>query len=457
MLRSVWLLFVYISFLGLGATVPFILALGYIWVDTFRPQEVAYIILDQLPVAMIIGAAALGGYVVFDRRDPPRVTLIGMIPAIMAIWCTLTMIWAVVPDYGWTKWDWAFKTLMFSAFLPYIIRSRVQIEAMAQVYLFALAGNFVPFGIKTMISGGGYGMNLGLASGNSGMAEGGLLSTFCLMAVPIAYFLMNHGQLIPKHIVTRGAYLLIIVLSIVTAIGTYERSALLGLAVLGIYMFMRSKQKVLFGIVLAIGVAVLAYSASDRFAQRMNTIGTYNADSSALVRLLVWKWTLEFSFTHPLGGGFNAFTVNVIEVPGDEANPGGETQHGRAFHSIYFEVLGEQGWPGIVLFGIAGIGSIVQLRRLSRRIRNKPHLAWCVAMSDALQSGLMVFLSAGTFVGIAFQPIFWYFVVMGVSLREYARRVDALENPKQLTGWRGTASARPTPGRLPLPAGGQRV
>ena len=53
MLRSIWLLFVYVSFLGLGASAPFILALGYVWVDTFKPQEVAYIILNQLPVAFI--------------------------------------------------------------------------------------------------------------------------------------------------------------------------------------------------------------------------------------------------------------------------------------------------------------------------------------------------------------------------------------------------------------------
>ncbi len=46
MLRSLWLLLLYLSFLGLGMTTPFVMTLGGIpsWVDTFRPQEVAYII-----------------------------------------------------------------------------------------------------------------------------------------------------------------------------------------------------------------------------------------------------------------------------------------------------------------------------------------------------------------------------------------------------------------------------
>ncbi len=71
-------------------------------------------------------------------------------------------------------------------------------------------------------------------------------------------------------------------------------------------------------------------------------------------------------------------------------------------------------------------------------------------MSDALQTGLAVFMTAGAFVGIAFQPPFWYFIAMSVSLREYVRRVEA--GIPQPIGWRArlvTDSGR----RNPLPVG----
>ena len=55
MIRSLALLFVFLSFIGLGFVAPFITTLGYVWVDTFRPQAVAYIILNQMPVALIMG------------------------------------------------------------------------------------------------------------------------------------------------------------------------------------------------------------------------------------------------------------------------------------------------------------------------------------------------------------------------------------------------------------------
>jgi len=139
--RSLWLLILYLGFVGLGVSTPFVAALGYVWVDTFRPQEVAYILLNQLPVAMIMGVVAIGSYILLDRRSPPRLSLETTLQATMAIWITLTLLWAEVPDAAWTKWDWAFKTLVFATFVPFVIRSRVQMEAFAQVYVLSLAAN----------------------------------------------------------------------------------------------------------------------------------------------------------------------------------------------------------------------------------------------------------------------------------------------------------------------------
>ena len=68
MLRSLWLLLVCASFLGVSGSAPFVATLGYVWVDTFGPQNVAYILLNQIPVAMIMGAVAVGAYLLLDRR-----------------------------------------------------------------------------------------------------------------------------------------------------------------------------------------------------------------------------------------------------------------------------------------------------------------------------------------------------------------------------------------------------
>jgi probable O-glycosylation ligase (exosortase A-associated) len=446
--RSLWLVAVYLIFIGLGATAPFVATLGYVWVDTFRPQEVAYFLLNQLPVAMIIGLAAVGSYVLTDRRSPPRFTLETGLQILMAIWVTTTLLWAERPDAAWEKWNWAFKTLAFAAFIPFVIRSRVQIEAFAQIYVFALAANFVPFGVKTLISGGGYGSNLGLQQGNSGLSEGGLLSTVCLMAVPLAVFLSRHSQLVPRMKLMTWVYWIVAGLAVLTAIGTYERSALIGLVVLGVYMWIRSRQKIAFGIALIVVSCLVAYTTTSAWNDRITTIGSYSNENSAYTRILVWKWTLEYTAMNPMGGGFQSYLIDHVDLPGTADSPG-FTQFGRAFHSIYFEVLGEQGYPGLAIFLIIAGSMLIRLRRVSQKARRIPELQWVAALSDALQSGLAVFLTAGAFVGIAFQPMFWYFISMGISLNAYMWRV---EHPRTRGDVRWRAVARVNPGRLAEPA-----
>jgi putative inorganic carbon (hco3(-)) transporter len=436
-LRSLWLLFVYVSFLGLSMNAPFVATLGYVWVDTFQPQEVAYVVLNQLPVAMIMGVTALGTYLLFDRRSPPPLTMQTVLQATMALWICATMAWAQVPGPAWEKWDWAFKTIAFATFIPYVIRSRVQIEAFAQTYVFSLAANFVPYGLKVLISGGGYGTNLGLQEGNTGLSEGGLLSTSCLMAVPMAIYLASHSQLIPKLKVLPLAYWGIAGLAVATAIGTYERSALVGFVVLGGYMWVRTKHKLGFGIVLFLAACTVIYSSSGAWNSRVSTIGGYQNDTSAMVRLAVWKWTLRFVATHPLGGGFATYIIDSVEIPGTDTQPG-HTEFGRAFHSVYFEVLGEHGYPGIVIFLLLAGSTLFMLRRLARKAQPYPELQWVVGLSNALQSGLAVFLSCGAFVGIAFQPMFWYFISMSVSLNAYMWRVERQDAVAE-AGWRAMA------------------
>jgi len=231
------------------------------------------------------------------------------------------------------------------------------------------------------------------------------------------------------------AYAAVAGLAIVTAIGTYERSALIGLVMLGLYMFVRSRRKFAFSIVAgAIVIALIVGTAASSNA-RVSTIGDYSNEGSAMTRIMVWEWTLGYSVTHPLGGSFDAYGVNSIVVPGNSLNPAGSVENGRAWHSIYFEVLGELGWPGLFMFLLAGGSSIFSLLRLSRKCRNVPDLVWVADMSDAVQSGMLVFLTSGAFVGIAFIPSFWYFVSMGICLRAYVWHAERAENP-DLKGWR---------------------
>ncbi len=455
MLRTIFISAIYLTFLCVGIGVPFVLTLGYVWVDAFKPQYVAYYVLNQIPVAMIMGAAAIGSYLLMDRRHPPRVNTIWMLQIAITFWCAISMIWAVSPAFAWEKWDWAIKTLLFSCFLPLVIRSKVQIEAFLLTYLLSLAANIIPFGAKTIMGGGGYGKNFGLVSGNAGLAEGGLLSTACIMVIPLALHFARHNDLLPKWRFAPLPFWGIAALALATAIGTHQRSALIGLVAMGVFLALGSRHKLLYLMMGGIVAGILSVATTDQWADRISSISEYKSESSALTRILVWKWTLEFVTSHPLGGGFNSYVINQIVFPGDANNPGGSIQNGRAFHSIYFEMLGEQGWPGLFMFfGMTGI-TMWTLFRISRRTARIPELEWCSSLAVALQAGLIAFLTAGAFVGIVFQPMFWYFVAATVSLRAYLQRVEAPDS-LPTTGWRVSAHRNLSVATGPAKPGGWR-
>ncbi len=441
MIRSLLLFLVFVAFLASGFAAPFVFSLGYVWVDGFRPQEVSYSILTELPVSMIMAVAAIGGYFVLDRRFPPKPSAQLVLTLLLAVWVTLTTSWAEVPDPAWLKWNWAFKTIVFSAFIPYVFRSSIQIEAFALIWMLALSANTLPVGAKTILSGGGYGHALGLVAGNSGFAEGSTLAAISLMMVPIFIFLRKHGRIIPHALFTSLGYIAAIALSIAAAVGTYERTALVGAVVMGGHLWWHARRKLFFGVIAAMTVLAVGGITSQRWIERMSTVQTFDSESSALGRILVWKWTLDYALHHPLGGGFDVYRIDHIHFPNEAADA---PPHTIAFHSAYFEVLGEQGWIGLSLFLSLIATSLLTLRGVVKRTRDRPELAWSLGLARGLQGSLLTFVACSAFIGVAFQPMFYFLFAMTVSLREFTRR--SIAGSVQLRGQRQALSRRNVPG-----------
>ncbi len=396
--------------------------------DTFNPQAVGGGLLAMVPVSLIMAVATIGSFIVM-QRNKGRVTLLSVLLLLFALWVTLTTaIWAEVPVAAWEKWNYAFKTLCFAAFLPFILRSRIQIEAMLQVYVFALAIHYLPVGVKTMISGGGYGVDLGVIGGNSLLSEGATLAGVALMIIPIILFVRKHGLIVPRHPLIQLGYGFLASTALMAAIGTYERTAVIGIGVLAIGLWLRTKRKLLHGILGSIALLGVASSTSDAWNKRISTLGHINSESSSNGRLLVWAWTFDYANHHPLGGGFNSYKIDHVFFPPE--TPGGDPvmKSGIAFHSIYFEVLGEQGYVGLGLFFSIIILSLLQLQKVAKLTKNIEAMTWARDLAFALQVSLVTLLACGSFVGIAFQPMLYYLFALSTCLREHVREVQRLGN-----------------------------
>ena len=172
------------------------------------------------------------------------------------------------------------------------------------------------------------------------------------------------------------------------------------------------------------------------FTHRMETIGDHKADQSAATRLAVWQWTITFAKDHPFGGGFDAYRQNKLSVELVDTEASGNTtaietttveDKARAYHSAYFEMLGEQGYPGLALWLLLHILGVWQMERIYRRHRRDPdpNAAWIAPLASALQRSQIVYLVGSGFVGIAFQPFCYMIVALQCGLWAWARRHES--------------------------------
>jgi len=448
-MRDLAIVLTYVSFLTIGTMSPFVLALGYVWVDLFAPQYLGWSPLSYLPVSFIIGAAAVAAYVLLDRRKPPPITLSTVLFLSIGLWITATTSWAAMPNEGWAKWDVAFKALIFATFIPFVVRSRVQIEAFVHVYIFSMSAHILPWAVKTVFTGGGYGQSLGLVGSNViWLSESSAVATIGIMLVPLLLTLRKHSLLLPQGRIRDLLYYGTALGGLFASIGTFARTAIVGLGVLAVAMFLRSKRKVTYLLTSAVVGAGLLAVTSDKWTARISTIEDYETENSAKVRILVWRWTIDYVAQHPLGGGFRVWLKSHIVLTSNNPNVLQTEQNGRAFHNIFFAVLGEHGYPGLFLYLSLIAVLFVSLQRVIRQTAGQKTHEWAHDLAKALQITIAVLLACGNFIDISFEPLVWYLFTMVVCLREYVRRVIVVPVADKSAVALGRAPL-PDPVRLP--------
>ena len=423
-----------------GLRKPFVWVLAYVYIDVLAPQKISWFLLQKLPISLIAFGLAFLGWAYADAKNGSRLTFRQILIVALLLYCGATTITADFPDDALAKWDWVWKALIFAVFLPLTLRTRLRIEATALVMVLTAGAIIIPAGIKTLASGGGYGSLHLLVNDNVGLYEGSILSTVAIAIIPLALWLAGHGTIFkPDWKVKLFAWALCFACALMP-VGTEARTGLVCLAIL-IAMSMRDvKRRFLYvALIGAAGLLTVPFLPAS-FTHRMETIGDHKADQSASTRLAVWQWTIAFAKDHPFGGGFDAYRQNKLSIDIVDTEASGNTtaietttlvDQARAYHSAYFEMLGEQGYPGLALWLLLHILGVWQMERIYRRHRRNPDpdKAWIAPLASALQRAQIVYLVGSGFVGIAFQPFCYMIVALQCGLWSWARRHETPRVP----------------------------
>ena len=420
---------------------PFLFALAYIYVDTVSPQRLSYFLLNTFPISMVVAALAIGGWAFFDSKKDFSVAPRQGLMLLLLAYVTWTTIDADLPVEAWTKFEWVWKAMAFAIFLPLTLRTRLRVEAALLFLVLSAAAIIIVGGLKTVMSGGGYGVLNLMVDNNSGLYESSTISTIAIALIPIILWFTKFGTIFtPDWRVKAFCYALIFA-CLLMPIGTEARTGLVCIAVLGMLALRDAKRRLLYmGGAALLGLAAIPFLPAS-FTNRMETIQGFQGDQSASTRLAVWGWTWDYVQTQPFGGGFEAYRQNRIQVSTVNQQAMGEVNlvstrmeadEGRAYHSAYFEMLGEQGFPGLLLFLlIHGIG-VVRMEMIRRRYRRaEGDEAWIAPLATALQNFQLIYLVGALFVGIAYQP--FVYLMLGaqigfdswVSRQEGTRRNEA--------------------------------
>jgi probable O-glycosylation ligase (exosortase A-associated) len=419
------------ALIGMGFRRPFLLVLGYVYVDIVSPQRLTYLLLNTVPISLIMVVFAVLGWALFDDKKDVRVVPRQFLMFVLLVYCGVTTTQADFPLEALGKWDWAWKAIAFGIFLPLTLRTRLRIEALALFMILSAASIIIVGGIKTIVSGGGYGsLNLMVAN-NSGLYEGSIISTVAIAIIPLILWLVKSGTIYPGDWRVKTFGYALVFACLLIPVGTQARTGLICIAVLGVLMLRSTKRRMVYIMGVSVAAMVAIPLLPSGFTERMDTIKGYKSDSSAGTRLAVWAWTWDYVKEHPFGGGFDAYRQNKIRVVTTDVEKAGaqtevstsvENDQSRAYHSSYFEMLGEQGFPGLILWLLIHYGGLIRMEILRARYKKREGMEWISGLANALQQGHFIYLIGSLFVGIAFQPFVYMLVGMQIGLDTYAAR-----------------------------------
>jgi probable O-glycosylation ligase (exosortase A-associated) len=212
-----------------------------------------------------------------------------------------------------------------------------------------------------------------------------------------------------------------IALSIVSAIGTQSRGAVVAIIAMAAFLWLKTRAKLASGLLIVIaGISFLAFMPL-QWEERISTITNPRAEASANARLETWTMLWNLAVDRPYtGGGFEAYSKWIFQ----KYNPAYEGTH--AAHSIYFQVLGEHGFVTLGLFLLFWALVWRMCSQVARSTRGNPNDQWAYWLAQMIKVSIVAYLVGGAFQNLAYWDMPYYLFV-AIAVTRYALKQAAVQ------------------------------
>ena len=220
--------------------------------------------------------------------------------------------------------------------------------------------------------------------------------------------------------------LLAMVLTLFAVVGSYSRGAILALAAVAGFFWLKSSNKLISGMFVVLALVVSINFMPERWTDRMNTIQDYQSDGSAVARLQVWHVAWLIAVARPLvGGGFFATYSRPVV---NQFLPGADS---RAVHSIWFEVLAEHGFPTFFVWVGISIAGAVYARRVIKQATGVPGLEWCVNLAKMAQVSMIAYTVGGSFLSLSYWDYYFTILIAVTAVYQHVTATLGQSAPEQ--------------------------
>jgi len=197
------------------------------------------------------------------------------------------------------------------------------------------------------------------------------------------------------------------------SLASWSRGALLTMAVLTLILIRHSKHKFLaIPLVIASAIFTFPYLPAE-WTGRMQTLETYEQDSSAMSRIKIWKDGWNHTLEHPfVGAGFEGW-----RYVGD-----------RDWHSSYVEMFSEHGFIAFGLWMSLILGTLFNLSRLPKLTKNIEGMDWVANYCFMVRTSLICYMTGTLFLGLSYWDLLYHLIFISILIKKFALEELAEKN-----------------------------
>ncbi|MCS5709122.1 putative O-glycosylation ligase, exosortase A system-associated [Candidatus Berkiella cookevillensis] len=370
------------------------------WIGFMNPHRLGWGSAFYFKFGAVIAATTMIGFIFSkDRKMIPMTPLVVALLCLI-VWMNVTTYYALVPEDAFHQWKKVMKIQIFIFIALSCMQEQKRIIQLLWVITLSVAYFGIKGGIFTLMNGGNL---LVLGPRGSQIEDNNTLALALIMVVPLMIYL---GRMTDKKWL-KWLLLVSTLLCGLSILGSHSRGALLAASAMLLFLVLKSQRRFYLGLFLALIIPVLVHFMPAAWFERMHTIQTYEQDASAMGRINAWYFAYNLAKDRPFkGGGFEAFRPGLFE----RYAPVPEDYHDA--HSIYFEILGEQGFFGLLIFLSILALAWRTCQKTQKLSKNNPDLKWAHELVAMIQVSIIAYMVGGAFLGVAYFDLYYSLIAI---------------------------------------------